>query len=310
MSSNRFMNIERIAKAGFLNFWRNTWVTLATILVFVITIFTIGSVLFARTLLDFSLEKIERKVDVTVYFKTDAPEREMLALKESLEELPEVAGVEYVSREQALEDFKARHSNNALITQSLAELGENPLGASLNIRAADITQYERVAAFLQSATGVGDPTSVVDKVNFFQNKLVIERLSRIVEIANRVGLVSSIILAALAILVAFNTIRLAIYTAREEIAVMRLVGANDTFISGPFVVEGVMYGVVSALITMAIFYPVLICAGPLTESFFGGFNLLDYYISHLARFLALFLLIGIALGGLSSLIAIRRYLRV
>lgn len=301
---------KRVVKAGFFSFWRNSWVSLATVLIVTLTLFTIGSLIFARAVLIYTLDQIQSKVDISVYFKPDASEDGILALRESILKLPEVKDANYVSRDQALADFKERHKNNALITQSLEELGDNPLGASLNIHAKEISQYASIAKFLDDSDKSAGPGSIIYKINYFQNKVVIDRLSQILNSSNRLGLVISLILIAISILVTFNTIRLAIYTGREEIGVMRLVGASNRFVAGPFVVEGVMYGVLGAVISVIIFYPLALWLGPKSELFFGGINVYDYYTANFFQIFGLLLGVGLLLGIVSSLIAIRRHLKV
>ncbi|KKR74679.1 MAG: Efflux ABC transporter [Parcubacteria group bacterium GW2011_GWB2_40_8] len=272
-----------------MSFWRNGWVSLASILVVVITLFTIGSLVFFKGGLDALVAQLKDKVDITVYFKPEAQEQDIMTIKTAVSKLSETKDVAYVDREQALESFKERNKNNALLMQSLDELGENPLGASLNIKAKEISQYESIANFLNSHMNSG-ASDYIDKINYFENKRVIERL--------------------VAILVTFNTIRLTIYSSREEIEVMRLVGASNKFASGPFIVEGVMYGVVSAIITMIMFFPVTMWLGALTENFLSGMNVYNYYIQNFGQIFVILLIIGVLICSVSSFIAIRRYLRV
>ncbi|MBI2175330.1 MAG: ABC transporter permease [Parcubacteria group bacterium] len=297
--------LRRITKLGLVNFWRNRWVSLATVLVMVLAIFTIGSLIFLNVLLTSSLERLQDKVDITIYFKIDALEDEMITLRDAVAKLDEVRAVEFVSRDEALLRFRERHANNALITQSLDELGENPLEASLNIKAKEPSQYESIARFLDA----GAFASVVDKIDYHQNRVVIERLSGILSASRRLGAGISIALIAIAVLVAFNTIRLAIFTSREEISVMRLVGATNRYIRGPFMVEGVLHGVLAAVISLIIFYPLTLWLGPAAERFFGGPNLFQYYGAHIAEFALVLLVLGIFLGAASSMFAMRRYLR-
>lgn len=301
---------KRVIKSGFVNFWRNGWVSLATVLIAVITLFTIGSLIFARVILTSTLDQVKDKVDVSVYFKMDAEENDILALEDRLEKLDEVKAVEYVSREEALEKFRERHKDNALIIQSLEEIGGNPLGAVLNVKAKETSQYEGIAKFLEDFAKLEGEASIIDKVNFAQNKLVIERLSRIIDASRNIGAGISVILVIISVLVIFNTIRLAIYTSREEIGVMKLVGASSRFVKGPFVVEGVIYGIIAAIVTMLVFYPFTLWLGPMTESFFGEINIHQYYLRNFAQILLVLLFLGVGLSVVSSLIAVRRYLRV
>jgi len=305
-------SVKRILKSGFINFWRNSFVSLSSILVMTVTLFVLGSLIFIGATLDASLDQIKGKVDINVYFVTTAPEEDIFALKRRIEELPEVALVEYVSRDEALERFRLRHEDDQLTLQALEELGTNPLGANLNIRAKETSQYEGIARFLQneSALSVTDEESIVDSVNYFQNKVAIDKLSTIISAAERFGFIVTIILAVATILITFNTVRLAIYTAREEISVMRLVGASNAYIRGPFIFEGAMYGFVAALVTLVLFYPLTIWLGPVTENFFGDINIFDYYVSNFGQMLLIIMGTGVLLGAVSSYLAVRKYLKV
>lgn len=301
--------VKRIARSGFINFWRNGFVSLSSILVMTVTLFVIGLLLFIGVVLNTSLLQLKEKVDINVYFVTTANEESVLGLKGDIEALPEVATVEYISREQALAEFKSRHENDELTLQALDELGDNPLGAVLNIKAKETSQYEGIAKFLENKNAVAkDGKSAISKINYFQNKSAIDSLTNIIDSSQTIGLTVIVILAIISLLITFNTIRLVIYTAREEISVMRLVGASAMQVRGPFVVTGMMYGGIAALVTLIIFYPLTYWLGPATANFFGGINLASYY---LANFFQIFLIIagaGLFLGIASSFLAVRRYL--
>lgn len=297
--------INRAIKQGVVNFWRNGWVSLATVLVMVLALFVLGALFFSNVLLTSALSRLEEKVDISVYFKTSAPEEDILALKSALGKLQEVKAVEYVSSDQALAAFQERHAENALITQALEELGENPLGASLNVKAKAPRQYEAISRFLEAESF----ENIVDKINYRQNQVVIEKLTGILKASRALGLGITLALSAIAILVAFNTIRLAIYTSKDEISIMRLVGASTARVRSPFLVEGVIHGAIASVLTMLAFWPLAAWLGPKADRFFGGPNLLNYYLSN---FLAIFLMLltaGVVLGVISSLIATRRYLK-
>ena len=284
---------KRIIKSGFVNFWRNGVVSLAGILVMTITLFVIGSIIFLGAILNTSLEQIRNKVDINVYFTTAAPEEEILSLKKSIESLPEVSFASYTTRDEAIANFRERHKNDYLTLQALDELGENPLGASLSVKAKEPSQYESITKFLESKEAVSaNGKKIIDKINYYQNKIAIDKLTKIIDGAKKIGLAITIVLIAISIIITFNTIRLAIYTAREEISVMRLVGGNNAYIRGPFLIEGTMYGAISSIITMVLFYPVTLWLGQTTENFFGGINLFEYYLSNFWQLLAIILLSG------------------
>lgn len=297
--------IKRIIKAGAINFYRNGWVSAASVLVMVLALFMIQSAIIANVLLTSTLAAVEEKVDVSVYFKLDAEEAEILNIQSSIEQLPEVAAVRYISREESLAEFRARHGENALISSSLEELGENPFGAALNVRARTPSQYESVARFLEQGN-----FAVIDKIDYRDNQIVIDRLASIITLSRRAGIIVGAMLVIIAMLIVFNTIRLAIFTSRDEIGVMKLVGATKKYIRSPFIVVGSLYGFVAGVITMVILWPLTIWLGPFSERLFGGVNVAEYFTQNFFVIFGTLLLIGILLGGVSSFIATRRYLRL
>lgn len=303
----------RITKSGFINFWRNGVVSLASILVFTVTLFIIGSLLLGSAVFNSVLVQAKDKIDVTVYFKEDAEESEMLALRDSIASLPEVKSAEYKSSEEVLAEFKEDHEDNSAILQSLVELeGENPLLAELNIKAHNPSEYASIVNYLEGENVVsgGVGVDIVDNVNFEDNRLAIEKFTLVTTSVERLGLYISILAALIAILVAFNTIRLAIYTSREEIGVMRLVGANNNYIRGPFVVEGIMYGIVASIVTLAIFYPITKWISVSTQNFYGAVDLFEYFIANFPLLFLVFISTGVLLGAISSFLAVRRYLKI
>jgi cell division transport system permease protein len=304
-------NTKRVVRAGFVNFWRNGFVSLASVLVMTITLFVFGSIVFTSALLNSALTQIKDKVDVNVYFVTNAKEDDMLAVQKSLQELPQVAQATYTSREQVLADFKQRHENDQFTLQALDELQDNPLGAVINVRAKEPSQYADIVTFLdQKSVSQKDGLPIIDKVNYNQNKVAIDKLSKIIESGQRLGFFLMIILVIISIMITFNTIRLAIFISREEISVMRLVGASSKYIRGPFVIIGIMYGVFSAIITAAIFFPATFYLGRATEDFFTGVNIYRYYISNFPQIFFMLLVAGVIVGSVSSYLAVRRYLSV
>ncbi|MEZ6209483.1 MAG: permease-like cell division protein FtsX [Candidatus Paceibacterota bacterium] len=302
-------NIKRVIRSGFLNFSRSGIISAASVLVVTVTLSVITFLILLNATLRFTLDQIEEKVDITVYYTLSAQESEILALNDIISSLPEVDSVEYVSRETALEEFKQRHKDDYLTLQALDELGENPLSASLNIRAKETSQYEGIANFLKSDDVLAsDGSQIIDKVNYFQNKLVIDRLSNIISSARNIGVLITILLSVVSVMITFTTISLTIYFSKEEIGVMRLVGAENMYIRGPFITEGAIYGVISSVITMILFIPITIWLGR-TMTYFLGINMWDYYRGHFVGIFILILIIGVALGTAASLFAIRKYLK-
>lgn len=299
------VTIRRVIKFGYQSFQRNGWLSTATILVMVLVLFVLGGLVFLGAFAGTVLNSLESKVDISMFFVADAPESSILAIRDEITALPEVAAVTYTSKDDALAQFRDRHKDNALIVGALDELGDNPLEASLNIRAKDATNYSAISQFL---TGQNYPE--VDKINYFENQQVIDRLGSIIATVRGSGALLAIFLAFIAVLVAFNTIRLAIYTMREEVGIMRLVGANTWFIRGPFLVSGVLYGVIAALVAVFIFFPLSWLLAPKLSMLVPEFDLFRYFTGNFWQFLGIMLFTGTALGVISSYIAIHRYLKV
>lgn len=304
--------IKRTLRSGFISFWRNGYVSLAAVLIMTVTLCVIAGIMFLGAMLDSTLGNIKDKVDINVYFVKDAPDEDIAALTKSLSGLPQVAEVKYTSREIALEQFRARHQNDQLTLQALDELGSNPLGASVNVKAKDPSQYESIVKFLEDRRS-GSPSGedgIIDRINYTENKQAIDALNRIIDSANRLGLIVIVFFTCVSLLITFNTIRLAIYVFREEIAVMRLVGASEMYIRGPFVTVGIMYGLISGIITLIILYPVSYWVGPVAVDIGTGLNLFNYYISNFSYFLLNIIGAGVVVGAISSFLAVRKYLKV
>ncbi|MAZ29853.1 hypothetical protein CL655_01060 [bacterium] len=301
---------KRVVRSGFVGFWRNAFVSLAAVFVMTVTLFVIGSSMMLNQLLEVSLENIQSRVDINVYFNTEAEIIDVNALQNELESLPEVTEVIFTSREDALAEFRERHRNDELTIQALEELGENPLGASLSIRTRDTSQYDSVAAFLEEQdTIMSGGVPLIDRVNYNRNREAIGRLTAIINAVEQSTLVALVVLVIAAVLITFNTVRLAIYTAREEISVMRLVGASNMYIRGPFMLQGIMYGLIAGLLALLIMYPILLWIGPATESFFE-FNLFSYFVNDFSKVFRTVVGVGVVLGFISSTLAVSRYLRV
>src|SRR3989338_6747667 len=200
-------SLKRIIRTGSVGFVRSAYVSFSAIYVMVITLLVIGGSLIFGALLDHTLFTFKTNSDVKV--------------------------VTYLSRDEALAQFKERHAGDELTIRALEELGENPLGASISITAHDPAQYEGIVQFINETSESAEAT-IIDRINFNQNKSAIDRLTNIVTIIDKITKIIVMTLVFVTVLITLNTIRLAIYTARDEVSVMRLVGASNTFIRGPF----------------------------------------------------------------------------
>ena len=278
----------------------------ATVFVLILVIILTTSLFLFSGVSQFIIALVEEKADISVYFKEEALGPEILEVKEELAKIPEVKEIKYISQEAALEDFNERHKENPVLMASLAEVGHNPFLASLNIMAFEPGQYETIANFLETS----DFATLVEKVDYYERRPVIERIFSITSAANRTFIFLSIILAIVAILVTFNTTRLAIYNAREEIKIQRLVGAGSWFIRGPFLIQGILAGILAALASLVLVSLSTWFLSPKIEVFFPGLNIFQFFSVNLWQIILIQFATGILLGIISSFLAIRKYLRV
>ncbi len=310
-TSLSWMVIKRVLVAGWKNFVRGGAVSVATILIMTVTLSIIAALMFLSALLSYTLGTITEKVDISVYFITSATEKDIFAVKDQVEKLPQVSSVHYTSAADALIAFRERHANDQTTLQALDELGGNPLDASLNIRAKDPSQYESIVKFLEASPVLSaGGASIVDHINYVQNKEVIDRLSLAIRATREVGLAVIALFAFASVLIAFATVRLAIYTAKDEIAVMRLVGAHNAYIQGPFIVTGVITGVLAGVLVLILLWPATWYAGSKTAGWFSGFDIATYYSEHFFIIAGVIILSGVALAAFAAILAIRKYLKV
>lgn len=297
--------------AGFRGFYRNRTVSLSSIFILTITLSIVTSFYLSRAIFDYTLDQIREKVDVRVYFTVDATDEQVTDIKAKLLGLTQVKTVTYTSKEDALLEFKKKHEGDQLTLQALDELGTNPFGSSLSIVAKDTSQYSVIAEQLSAGSGLlGSAASSVDKINYYQLKDSIDKLNNIIGWVNTVGFWLSMVFILMSCMIVYNTIRLAIFVYRDEIAVMKLVGASNMFIRGPFIVEAILYSLVATIISLVLFFPATIWITKKTVFFFEGMNIHTYYVDHFFELAGMLLLSGAILAVVSSLLAVRKYLKV
>lgn len=300
------VTFARIIKYGLQSFLRNGLLSVSTVSVMILALLVFEGLILFNVLSKGAIQSIQNKVDVSVYFKSNVPEDSILHIKRTLEGLEEVRSIEYISSDQALQNFKLKHAKEDMLIQTLDELGENPLLPSLNVKAKDLSQYGTIASYLES-TALKD---LVHKVTYAQNQVVFERLTKVVDTFEKGGFALTVFLALLAVMVTFNTIRLAIFSNSEQISIMRLVGAPNSFIRGPYIVEGVVYGVLAALVSFSIMVPIVSFTSPYISNFVSDVDMALYFRNNFFQLLGYQVLFGILLSIISSSIAIRKYLKV
>ena len=298
------VDFKRIIKGGFLHFQRNPWLSTASIIMMSLVLLVVGGLFMMQAMAEEVFTSFSDKIDISIYIKTDTPEAEIFKVRDDLQKMSEVRDVSYISQNQALASFRETHKGNALILDSLAELDKNPLQASLNIRAKETGQFEHISEYISSKN-----YSFIDKINFYENRAIIERLGAISGGVRSGGLLIAIIFAAISVIIAFNTIRIAIYSHREQIRIMTLVGASHWYIRGPFIVEGILHGLISSLVALAILFPAAWVASPRIAGLIPGFDIFQYFKDNIFLLFAVMLAVSMSLGIFSSMIAMRKYLK-
>jgi cell division transport system permease protein len=304
------ISFVRVLRAAMQNFWRNIWLSVATTVIMTITLLMMLTLYFANVFGGVLLRTIEEKVDLSVTFKENVQEEYITAIADELKARPDVQEVKVVSSEEALNIFRNRHQDQPLIEESLKELENNPLPANLYVIATEPRFYQTISQHLESEKY----SPFIEKVNFENSRGVIERLIAFISSVKNIGFVATITFAVLVMLIMFNTVRLAIYSFREEIDIMRLVGASRWFVQGPFIAEAVVVALIAVALASAVTYPALSAATPYLERFFFDsqseqFNLYAFAVDRWPTVIGLQLAVAVGLATLSSLIAVRRYLR-
>lgn len=299
-------SIKRIIRLGWTSFSRDGGAITTTIFILVLTISLVTCIFFLKGISQILISDLEEKVDISVYFKDDTTEQEILSVKQKLYQVSDEENIEYVSKEQALETFIKRHQEDLVLMASLEEIAINPFLASLNIRASDPVKYEEIANFLEGAIFEDS----IEKIDYHQRKPVIERIFNLTDSFKKIGIGISVLLVLLSFLVVLNTTRLAIYNLKQEVEVQKLVGASNWFIRGPFLVQGVISGTIAALISFVIFALGSFIFSSNINALFSDLNIWQYFTDNIFTIILIQLVTGIGLGVSSSIIAIRKYLKV
>ena len=271
------------------------------IFVISVSLFIVGLSLLFGQVINGVTHELRNKVDVTVYFVPDTPEEQVFKFRDRLGELAQVREVIYVSQVAALEEYRKRHENDIDILKGLDILDNNPFRARLSIRARESKDFEAIARFLENEDIYSvNPTTVIEKIDYYQNREIIDRLTSVVDTATFFTRLVILLLIFISFLIIFNIIRLIIYLGKDEIKVMRLIGAEDWYVRMPFLVSGGMYGLAGAVIATILLYPMSYWLSPAVERFFGGPGLFSYYVSDFFTLFGILTIIGIFVGIVSS----------
>jgi cell division transport system permease protein len=308
----RFNTFRRVLRTGLLNFVRNAWLAVAAIAVMVVTLTTILFSIIANATFNNTIQQITDKINISVYLKDSITVGQRNDLIEELRHQANVKNVKYVSKADALAKYRKDNASNQSLLQAISETG-NPLPASISIDPQDPTQIQNIKDFLDKPQNkaLQDPQAGTSYSG--DRKAAIDKIAHATNVLQRVGVVAVLVFAVISVLIIFNTIQMAIFNRRDELTIMRLLGATTWYIRGPFVVESIMYGVIAAVASIAIINAIFVTASSALQA--SSLGLLDiqysseYFHSHFWKLLGLQLAIGVVIGAVSSVIATRRYLK-
>lgn len=299
--------LYRIIKFSLQDIARNIWLSIVTITILLLALFSINTLITVRLISDSTVAAVKDKIDISLYIKSEAAEPDILALKAKLQESPRVKDVVYISKEQAIGAFREKYANNPAILSALKELGRNPLSPSLTVIPADFDQSNLLINELRVLD-----SPIIESRDFTDNTVILQKINAITNRVSEIGLFIIGIFVLTSLLVVYNAIRVAIYTHRQEIEIMRLVGASNSFIYLPYLVSAAVYALVSVLIVITVFYPFLTILQPYLEAFFvdGQVHLLPYFLDNFWLVFGFQFLAVLAINAVASLFAVRKYSRV
>ncbi len=305
-----FTSSLRIVRFALQNFWRDIWLSTVTIVIFVLAITLVGILSGVKVVTDQAIGVLKSKVDVVVTFVPKTPEQTVLDLKTKLEQLPETASVSYISAADNLKLFKSMHADEQAITEGTDALSANPFGPSLKVQAKSLEQYSSISKLFEDQAYA--PFIDSGSKSLESNQIAIQKLSNFTRTVNRFSLALTIIFSIIAILVVVNTMRIAMYSHREEIGIMKLVGASNWFVRGPFLIESVCIGILAAALASGVIIGGILLLSHWFTALFQGYdiNMTAYFLNH---FFSIFwgpLVGALLLSMVSAGIAVGRYLKV
>ena len=299
------LSLKRIWKLGWERLLREKETILPTISVLFIATLLVGSFLVVRKTGEIVIEKIKEKADVVVYLKKNTKEEDIFRLRDSLLQIPGVKNVKYVSEKEALDEFLSLYGDNPLYKESLEIIGENPLLASLHIISFDISSYERIFSFLENT----EFKDLIDHTSYPRTKLIIEKIFSFVSKLEKIGIVVGILFFIVAVFVNFNTVHLAVLNSREEIEIQKRVGASNWFIRGPFLVQGLIYGILAGIFS---FFVLSFCCWFISRRLYDILGGVDIFLIFQKDWWRIFLVqlgMGILLAEVSAFLALQRFLK-
>ncbi|OGL95702.1 hypothetical protein A2348_03675 [Candidatus Uhrbacteria bacterium RIFOXYB12_FULL_58_10] len=298
----------RAVKFAFQNFGRNFWLSLITVSMLVLTLLTVNVLMVLQQVASKAIAFAEERIEVSVYFYPATAEERITGAAGYLRGLPQVRDVEVITSDEALRRFSDRHAADEAILQSLDEVGGNPFGPTLVVKAYGADDFPFILDALDNPQFRND----IREKDFSSFEDIIDRIRSTTDRIQLFGMVLSAIFLLIATLIVFNTVRIAIFIHREEIGIMKLVGATNAFVRAPFLIECLIYSLFSVAFTAVIVYSSVAVMDPKFSAFFGGesVGLLEYFIRNWYWIFGMQFVILTIINMLATMVAMRKYLRV
>lgn len=307
----QWLTFVRMCRYGVNNFSRNAWLTIAATAVMTITLLVVFTTLAARNVLLDTVSVIRDNVDMSIYVVNDVKEDDVKAIESGLKNLSTVKAVQYISPDDARDNFAKANSSDAGVLNALNE-ATNRFPGTFRVKLTDINDTTQLQSFVKDNEVVKANLDPNRKPSFAgDRKSAIANIGRWVGFAERAGLVASIVFVAISSLIVFNTIRMAIFNRKDEIQMMKLIGADGSFIRGPFLVEAVVYGFIAAVI--ATILGVLLLQASSEKLLSYGVSVqstLELTTTYIGFVVLGMIFLGGLIGVISSLLATRRYLKI
>ncbi|HEX7632722.1 MAG TPA: permease-like cell division protein FtsX [Candidatus Saccharimonadales bacterium] len=307
----KFTTLGRILHTGVLNFMRNITLAIAAMAVMVVTLTIILFSLITNATFKNTIAQITDKISISAYLKDTTSDDQAKDLVKRLEKLPSVKRVQYLDKQDALQSYIQQNKNNPNLVTAASEAG-NPIPATIQVYPHDLNEIKDIKTVLVTPQNAALQTPESPSYNG-DRKEAIDNITHATNVLRKIGVITVAIFAVICALIIFNTIQMAIFNRRDEITIMRLLGAKTSYIRGPFVVESAIYGLLSAVISVLIINSAFLASSNALQA--SSLGLLDinyanqYFDSHFWGLLTLQIAIGIIIGTVSSVIATRRYLK-
>jgi cell division transport system permease protein len=307
--NRKLITFSRIIRTGLTNFIRNAWLSIAAMAVMIITLTIVLFSVVTNATFSNTIAQITAKIDVSVYLKDSAQPEQVQQMISALRSLPDVAGVTYLNKQQALEAYKQQNAGDQKLLSAI-NATDNPIPATIRVKPHDLNKIPEI----QKALDQPKYGPMIDQISYNgDRKAAIDKIAHATDLVKRAGIVAVVVFGIISVLIIFNTIQMAIFNRRDELTIMRLLGASTSYIRGPFVVEAITYGVLSALVSVLLIHSLFVASASALQA--TSLGLLDinyaatYFNDHFWQLLLMQLVLGILIGAASSTVATRRYLK-